>query len=157
LAETKERFSKILVAVDGSEQSFKAAEYAIEIAKRYSAQIVALTVLDISKPKHLSSTFITAPTYGMKELEEERKEAQQWLDKIASMVSEKGNNNNVQFKSQIESSMSVEAAIANYVEEENIDLIVIGTRGRSGFKKLLLGSVASKVLTYAHCPVLVVK
>jgi nucleotide-binding universal stress UspA family protein len=82
LAETKERFSKILVAVDGSEQSFKAAEYAIEIAKRYSAQIVALTILDISKPKHLSSTFITAPTYGMRELEEERKEAQQWLDKM---------------------------------------------------------------------------
>jgi len=157
LTETKERFSKILVAVDGSEQSFKAAEYAIEIAKRYSAQIVALTVLDVSKPKHLSSTFITAPTYGMRELEEERKEAQQWLDKIASMVSEKGNNNNVQFKSQIESSMSVGGAIANYAEEENIDLIVIGTRGRSGFKKLLLGSVASKVVTYAHCPVLVVK
>ncbi len=93
----------------------------------------------------------------MRELEEERKEAQQWLDKIASMVSEKGNNNNVQFKSQIESSMSVGGAIANYAEEENIDLIVIGTRGRSGFKKLLLGSVASKVVTYAHCPVLVVK
>src|SRR5215831_9923722 len=42
-------------------------------------------------------------------------------------------------------------------EENNIDLIVIGTRGRSGFKKLLLGSVASHVVTYAHCPVLVVK
>ena len=39
----------------------------------------------------------------------------------------------------------------------NVDLIVIGTRGRSGFKKLLLGSVASGVVTYAHCPVMVVK
>ncbi len=38
-----------------------------------------------------------------------------------------------------------------------IDLIVIGTRGRSGFKKLLLGSIASSVVTYAHCPVMVVK
>jgi nucleotide-binding universal stress UspA family protein len=44
-----------------------------------------------------------------------------------------------------------------YAEEENIDLIVLGTKGRSGFKKLLLGSVASGVVTYAHCPVLVVK
>ena len=43
------------------------------------------------------------------------------------------------------------------VEKENIDLIVVGTRGRSGFKKLLLESVASGVVTYAHCPVLVVK
>ncbi len=45
----------------------------------------------------------------------------------------------------------------DFAEENNIDLIVIGTRGRSGFKRLLLGSVASRVVTYAHCPVLVVK
>jgi nucleotide-binding universal stress UspA family protein len=152
---TKGRFSKILAAVDGSEESFKAAEYAIEITKKYSGQLIALTVLDISKPKHLSSTFITAPTYGIRELEEEKKEAQQWLDKIANVVSEKGNN--IEFKSQIENSMSVEGTIVNYAEEENIDLIVIGTRGRSGFTKLLLGSVASKVVTYAKSPVLVVK
>jgi nucleotide-binding universal stress UspA family protein len=157
LAETRGIFSKILVAVDGSEQSFKAAEYAIEIGKKYSAQLTALTVLDISKPKHLSSYFITAPTYAMRELEEERKEAQQWLDKVANIVSEKGNNNNIQFKSQIEKSMSVEGTIVDYAEQENIDLIVVGTKGRSGFTKLLLGSVASKVVTYAHCPVLVVK
>jgi nucleotide-binding universal stress UspA family protein len=40
---------------------------------------------------------------------------------------------------------------------EKANLIVIGTRGRSGLKKLMLGSVASDVVTYAHCPVLVVK
>jgi len=156
LAETRGIFSKILVAVDGSEQSFKAAEYAIEIGKKYSVQLTALTVLDISKPKHLSSYFITAPTYAMRELEEERKEAQQWLDKVANIVSEKGNDN-IQFKSQIEKSMSVEGTIVDYAEQENIDLIVVGTKGRSAFTKLLLGSVASKVVTYAHCPVLVVK
>jgi hypothetical protein len=44
-----------------------------------------------------------------------------------------------------------------YAEENNIDLIVVGTRGRSGFKKLLLGSIASSVVTCAHCPVMVVK
>ncbi len=48
-------------------------------------------------------------------------------------------------------------SIIIYAENENVDLIVVATRGRSGFKKLLLGSVASKVVTYAHCPVLVVK
>ena len=95
-------------------------------------------MLDISKPKHLSSTFITVLTYGMRELQEEKKEAQQWLDKIANMLSERGNN--IEFKSQIEKSMSVEGTIVNYAEQENIDLIVIGTRGRSGFTKLLLGS-----------------
>ena len=56
-----------------------------------------------------------------------------------------------------ESSASVSGGILDFAEENNIDLIVIGTRGRSGFKRLLLGSVASHVVTYAHCPVFVVK
>jgi nucleotide-binding universal stress UspA family protein len=43
------------------------------------------------------------------------------------------------------------------MKNKKINLIVIGTRGISGFKKLLIGSVASGVITYAHCPVLVVK
>jgi nucleotide-binding universal stress UspA family protein len=44
-----------------------------------------------------------------------------------------------------------------YAEDKEIDLIVVGTRGRTGIKKILLGSVASGVVTYAHCPVIVVK
>jgi len=53
--------------------------------------------------------------------------------------------------------MSIVGAIVEYAERENIDLLVIGSRGLTGFKKLLVGSVASGVVTYAHCPVLVVK
>jgi nucleotide-binding universal stress UspA family protein len=150
------KLSKILVAIDGSEESIKAAECAIEIAKKDNAQLIAFTVLDLSKPRHLSSMFIAAPTYGLREFKEERKEAEQWIDKVSKLVQQK-DNNNIQFKSQIEESMSVQGAILNYAENENIDLIVIGTRGRSGFKKMLLGSVAIGVVTYATCPVLVVK
>jgi nucleotide-binding universal stress UspA family protein len=40
-------------------------------------------------------------------------------------------------------------------EKENIDLIVIGTKGRSGLKKLLLGNVATGIVNYAHCPVMI--
>jgi nucleotide-binding universal stress UspA family protein len=53
--------------------------------------------------------------------------------------------------------MSAEGAIVSYADKENIDLIVIGTRGRSGFSKKLLGSVALGVVTHASCPVIVVK
>jgi nucleotide-binding universal stress UspA family protein len=52
---------------------------------------------------------------------------------------------------------SIVAAVVEYAEEHNIDLIVIGTRGRSGFKRLILGSIATGVITYAHCPVMVIK
>jgi nucleotide-binding universal stress UspA family protein len=48
-------------------------------------------------------------------------------------------------------------AIIDYAERGNVDLIVVGTRGKSGFKKVLLGSVAEDIVTYAYCPVLVVK
>jgi nucleotide-binding universal stress UspA family protein len=150
------KFPKILVAIDGSEESIKAAECAIEIAKKDNAQLIAFTVLDLSKPRHLSSMFIAAPTYGLREFKEERKEAEQWIDKVSKLAQQK-DNNNIKFKSQIEESVSVQGAIVNYAENENIDLIVIGTRGRSGFKKMLLGSVAIGVVTYATCPVLVVK
>lgn len=55
------------------------------------------------------------------------------------------------------SPIKASASIVNYADNEKANLIVIGTRGRSGLKKLMLGSVASDVVTYAHCPVLVVK
>ena len=124
--------------------------------KNNNSQLIALTVLDTSTPRRLSSSFITAPTYGLKELEEERKRAQKWLESISNKVQEI--EKNIQYKAEIiEGSISVEGTIVDYAENENIDLIVIGTRGRSGFKRMLLGSVASKVVTYATCPVLVVK
>jgi len=155
---TKTRFSKILVAIDGSEHSMKAAEYAIDIAKDNKAQLIALAVLDITKIGYAASAFIASPTHGLDELEQKRKEANEWLDKVGKLIaSQKVNNNNIQFKSQMEESMSVAGTIVDYAENQNIDLIVVGSKGRSGFKKLLLGSVASTIVTYATCPVLVIK
>ena len=57
----------------------------------------------------------------------------------------------------IESPKSLVGEILEYAERNGIDLIVLGTRGRSGFKRIVLGSVASGVVTYASCPVIVVK
>jgi nucleotide-binding universal stress UspA family protein len=156
------KFSKILVAIDGSASSMKAAEFAIAIAekerneqfKERGSELIALTVLDVSKPRGLLSSFIAAPTYGLKELEQERNEAKQWMENLRQQAEEK----KVAFSSEIiEGIISAEATIIDYAESHNIDLIVIGTKGRSGFSRILLGSVASKVVTYAHCPVLVIK
>ena len=169
MSNTRRSFSKILVGIDGSEISMKAAVYAIDIANRKTTgvgnvQLIGLTVIDLTK---ISSSFFATASgyYGAKELEEKRKEAQQWLDKVEKLAVNKENNdddddvNNIQFKSEIieDPTSKVGSAIVDYAERENVDLIVIGTRGRTGFKKMLLGSVASDVVTYAHCPVLVVK
>jgi nucleotide-binding universal stress UspA family protein len=166
MSHKKRNFSKILVAIDGSEISMKAAVYAISIVNRKgneagSVQLIGLTIIDLTK---LSSSFFATASgyYGPLEIEEKRKEAQQWLDKVKKLAVEENNNNgvnNIQFKSEIiEDPISkVGSVIVDYTERENVDLIVIGTRGRTGFKKMLLGSIASDVVTYAHCPVLVVK
>jgi nucleotide-binding universal stress UspA family protein len=155
--EKKPKFSKILVAIDGSDYSMKAAEYTIDIARDNKAQLIALTVLDISKIGYGASAFIASPMHGLDELKRKRKEAQEWLDKVAKLTASQKATDNIQFKSQIEESMSVAGTIVEFAENQNIDLIVVGSRGRSGFTKLLLGSVASTVVTYATCPVLVTK
>ena len=155
------RISKILVAIDGSEHSIKAADWALEMAKKESisaqkigSELTALTVLDVSKSRRLLSSFIAAPTYGLRELQEERNAAKHWMDAVQKKAEER----NIRFRSEIiEGLVSAEATIVDYAESHQIDLIVVGTRGRTGFSKVLLGSVASRVVEYAHCSVIVVK
>ena len=134
----------------------KAAEYAIDIARYDKAQLIALTVLDVYKIGYAASAFIASPVYGLEKLERKRKEAHEWLDNVGKLTSQKANDD-IQFKPQIEESMSVAGTIVDFAENQNIDLIVVGSRGQSSFTKLLLGSVASTVVTYATCAVLVIK
>jgi nucleotide-binding universal stress UspA family protein len=72
------------------------------------------------------------------------------------MIKEKNPNIKVSTK-VILTGVAVYGEVIQYADQENIDLIVIGTRDRSGIKKLLLGSTASGVVTYANCLVLVTK
>jgi len=140
--------------MDGSELSMRAADYAIAIAKRGgdNTQIIALHVIH-SQIKYLYSALI-APTVRETVIEAAKQEAQKWLSKVR----ERAYKNNIKLKTEfIVDSRSIVGAVVDYAEHEGVDLIVIGSRGLSGFKKLLLGSTASGVVTYAHCPVLVVK
>jgi nucleotide-binding universal stress UspA family protein len=159
LSQIKGKFSKILITVDGSEESMNAADYAIAMAKKEDndAQLIALHVL-FSQIGYAYSTNIfglVTPSSINELLQDAKHEAQQWFDKIKEKMYE---NRDVQLKTEVVvSPTSVVGAIVDYAERENVDLIVIGSRGTSGFKKLLLGSTASGVITYATCPVLVVK
>jgi nucleotide-binding universal stress UspA family protein len=139
------KFSKVLVVVDGSEYSMNAAEYAISITKEYGAQLIALHVIT-SDVSTITSTF--SP-----QMEEIKKNAQEFFDKIRH----KGGNWDIPLRTELIASSSVVGGIIDFAEKENIDLIVVGTRGRSGLKRLLLGSVASGIVNYAHCPVMIVK
>jgi len=144
-------FSRILVAVDGSKSSMDAADYAIDVAKIFNAQLTTLTVSHISMSSY---GLATLPDAIKQAKEKHALESKQWFDK----VSQNAKHNDVQIRTElIDSQMSVDGTIVEYAESHDIDLIILGTKGRSGIKKLLLGSVATGVVKYATCPVMVVK
>jgi nucleotide-binding universal stress UspA family protein len=150
-------FSKILVRIDGSEPSFHAAHIASNIANKFNSEIIVLyVVVSPSKAEYANLTGLVTPKQIDMIIENAKKEARDWFNRIEDMIKEKNPNIKVSTKI-ILTGVAVYGEIIQYAGQENIDLIVIGTRGRSGVKKLLLGSTASGVVTYADCPVLVTK
>ena len=148
-------FPKIVVGIYGSDESMKAAEYAVSMAKTYDAELIAINVLTSDIGYIYSSPGVESPPLTVKEIVLlAGDEAKKWFDEIK----EKANKKGIQLKTEsIVAKKSLLNTILEYVEEHNITLIVVGTRGRSGIKKMLLGSVASGLVTYASCPVLVIK
>jgi nucleotide-binding universal stress UspA family protein len=167
LSQHKGEFSKILVLVDGSQPSINAADRAIALAKKEKDNPQLLIALHVvfsrvgyaySPEGVFGMDGLTTPNAMKEILENAKKEAQQWFDNIKEKINMDNNNNNIQLQPEVVvTATSIVSAIVEYAKNKDVDLIVIGTRGRSGFKKLLLGSVASGVVTNAACPVMVVK
>jgi nucleotide-binding universal stress UspA family protein len=153
-------FSRVLVAIDGSISSMHTIDYAISIAMKNNSQLVILYVIDVYKYPYLPSSIILAPTFGSEKYLEERNEAEERMNKIKEKYKQKTKNNidSKELKTEIiEGAKSAATTIMEYAESENIDLIIIGSRGRTSFKKLLLGSVSSDIIKNAHCAVLVIR
>jgi nucleotide-binding universal stress UspA family protein len=154
LSQIKRKFSKVLVAIDGSQSSIDAAAYAAAMVRKNNAQLIVLHVLFSPLGYEYSSGKFgdeTIPSSVKQIFGAAKNEAEQWFNKIKERTGE------VIRTEVIVTDTSVAGAIIRYAEEHNVDLIVVGTRGRSAFTKLLLGSVASAVVTYAHCPVLLIR
>jgi nucleotide-binding universal stress UspA family protein len=147
-------YQKILVAIDGSKASSDAAEHGINLAQRYKASLIILHVLHLNTLRQISSSFITAPTFGLEEAQELKATAKKWTENINKKAKTKGLVSKTKI---IEEATSIVGSIVEFAEEEGVDLIVVGIRGKTGFSRLLLGSVAQGVLAYAHCPVLAVR
>lgn len=146
-------FKNILAPIDGSEFSIRALKYAITITKKFNSNLIALHIV----PSSIRYDFFTKEKDFESNLPENQilqsayMEAQKWFDDIKEKLG-------VKFKTDvIIAKESIVKEITEYSEREKIDLIIIGTRGRSGLKKLLLGSTALGVVTYANCPVIVTR
>ena len=142
------KFSKILVAVDGSQESLAAVDKAIRIAKGDNAELIAFNVLQLPVVGPYTPVVLSSL------LEKGTKDA----DGLLGDVKKKAEQNEVKVKTRMASAFGSPASeIVSYAEEENVDLIVMGTRGRGKLKKILLGSTAAGVVLNASCTVMVVR
>jgi len=150
-------FSKILVPVDGSINSMKAIDYAVNLAEKYKSEIIALHVL-YSQTGFAFHKETVAGTITSSSLNDLNLEAKQEAEKWFKEINKRAEKMNVQIKTEVVFTViSIVEGILTHAEKENIDLIIIGSKGKSGWKKLIVGSVASGISTYAHCPILIVR
>ena len=143
---SKSAFSKIIVAVDGSEVSLRAAEHAARIAKQDGAGLIALHVVAVP-PFEVQGQ--VADSYA-----NARKDAKKWMKDVEEIAMRNG----IGVKTEVlVGAYSVVDAILGYAETTKADLIVTGTRGRTPSKRIVVGSVASGLVEYASCAVLVIR
>lgn len=144
---------KILVAVDGSENAYRAAERAMNLAKDYQAELVFLRV--VTTPNMPASSGRAGGSAILKELIDS---AENGAQEYVSSLAEKAKSFGVPSKGEVVRAISSPAsAIVESAKRDGVDLIVIGTRGLDRPKRLLLGSVSSSVVADAESEVLVVR
>ena len=140
-------FGRILVPVDGSEVATRAAKKALALAESINVKVVAMHVINIGI--YAYQTEVIYPTeIPLSELIQ--KEGHSYLDEIVTLGEEMG----ISVTKKLVEGHPAEEIITEAKED---DLIVIGSKGRTGLDRLLLGSVAENVARHASCPVMIVK
>ena len=143
-------YQNILVPVDGSETSYTAVAQAAELAKAFGGKITVVQVLALDP--YSAAEYISA-TQTNDLIERARTSVLKTLEEAAAKFSDLG----IPVEAKLLEGQVVHREIIREAETSKADLIVIGSHGRTGLKRLFLGSVAQSVLGEAHIPVLVVR
>ena len=141
-------FKHIMVPYDQSEPANRALEVAIDLAKKYGSEIdiVACVVPQVPMDPTFGQSY--AETFLL--IKKNAKEA-------ISILESRLNELKIPVRTAVLEGISITDELVSYAESHQIDCIAMGSRGLGGFKKLLLGSVASGVAQHSKCPVLIVK
>ena len=141
-------FERIIVPIDGSEVSKKAAKKALDLAQASDIRVVAMHVINVPDLPSLDAYPGALRYQEMHELIQ--KEGQLYLDELEELGKQMG----VNVSKKLVEGHPAEEIIKEARED---DLIVIGSKGRTGLDRLLMGSVAENVARHASCPVMIVK
>ena len=137
-------FTKILLATDGSKYSFRAATYAIELAKRFSGIVDVVYVFDDNRSN------VDVLHQDEKNLLSEK--SREKIKKVEELME----NSNVEYEVHVLHG-DPGPTILNFIPKVESNCVVIGSRGLNKFQTFLLASVSHKVAKRAPCPVLIVK
>jgi len=138
-------FKKILIPTDGSENTKEAIMKGLEMAKVMDAEVTALYVVDQTSFINFPMDSTIVSVYSL--LEKEGRDA-------VEFVKSEGAKLGVKVTTKVEEG----SPARKIVDTSKLhDLVVMGTLGRTGISKILLGSVAERVVRFAECPVLVVR
>ncbi|PKP61030.1 MAG: universal stress protein UspA [Candidatus Altiarchaeales archaeon HGW-Altiarchaeales-1] len=141
-------FKKILFATDGSECAKRAEKYAIELAKDENGEVTAISVGNISYaavPIGIDGTSMLQATIA-DAIENETKNAEKFLNEFKEIAEKENVKVNTIVKIGNPDTEIIEES------EKNYDVIIIGSKGLSGIKRYLLGSVAEHVVRYSKIP-----
>jgi len=139
--------SKILVPLDGSDFAEQALPYAAEVARKFNA---ALTLVWVLNPMVIMSDFGAVTYQNLLSLEQD--EAKNYLQMKQTELKSEGLSVKIQILEGVVADSIIDVACQN-----DNDLIVMSTHGRSGLSRWVYGSVATKVLQHAPCPVFLVR
>jgi nucleotide-binding universal stress UspA family protein len=142
-------YKKILVPLDGSELAEKAIPYATELCKG-ETEVTLFQVIHIPLPLAAPDASIAVPMPDPQELMDE---ALKYLEGIVESLRKEG----VNAKAVVNEQDVTADAIVEYAKENDIDLIVMTTHGRSGLSRLVFGSVSESVVRHTPCPVLLIR
>jgi nucleotide-binding universal stress UspA family protein len=150
-------FRKILVPADGSNASVNALNYAAHLVELEGEDAELLVIHVLEDVKQGGAIGLQAK-YGNVRLVEgfkrtRREAALRWLKPIEEAAKKKG----IQLKTEVLDGDSEVEVIIDYAKKNSVDLIVIGSKGLSKFRRLLVGSVANAVISHAPCPVMVIR
>jgi nucleotide-binding universal stress UspA family protein len=148
---------KMLIAIDESEHRGKIMRYGLTLAKSLGADVTVAHVIDRSSVTALGDLGGLLGYYqsGNRVYEQElAKHAKELLTEADAFAKNQGMQINIHV---IMNASSVAEGIIDYASSTNVDLIVIGTKGKTGGQKFLVGGIANKIIDHAHCPVLAVR
>jgi len=143
-------FQNILVPYDGSECSLHAFKIATEMTKKFNSKLTAVTVIP---EYYLTRSLYANLRYEEILLKKQIDLANSALSKIRTNAKKQG----IDIATDVLESNSVVKQIASFAKSKKFDLIVMGTQGKTGWNKLILGSVSNGVSKLVSCPILLVR